>query len=47
MYNEKSSKYVKEEMELYKYKAGDTIKQKISGKTYDSFTTSANNVVCT
>ena len=27
------------------YKAGDTIKQKISGKTYDSFTTSANNVV--
>lgn len=27
------------------YKAGETIKQKISGKTYDSFTTSANNVV--
>ena len=27
------------------YKAGDTIKQKISGKWYDSFTTSANNVV--
>ena len=27
------------------YKAGDTIKQKISGKTYDSFTTSATNVV--
>ncbi len=26
MYNEKSSKYVKEEMELYKYKAGDTIR---------------------
>lgn len=26
VYNEKSSKYVKEEMELYKYKAGDTIK---------------------
>lgn len=25
VYNEKSSKYVKEEMELYKYKAGDTI----------------------
>ena len=27
------------------YKAGDTIKQKISGKWYDSFTTSADNVV--
>lgn len=26
VYNEKSSKYVKEEMELYKYKAGDTIR---------------------
>lgn len=26
VYNEKSSKYVKKEMELYKYKAGDTIK---------------------
>lgn len=26
VYNENSSKYVKEEMELYKYKAGDTIK---------------------
>ena len=25
VYNEKSSKYVKKEMELYKYKAGDTI----------------------
>lgn len=27
------------------YKAGETVKQKVSGKTYDSFTTSANNVV--
>lgn len=27
------------------YKAGETIKQKVSGKTYDSFTTAANNVV--
>ena len=27
------------------YQAGDTIKQKISGKWYDSFTTSADNVV--
>lgn len=26
VYNEKSSKYVKEEMELYKYKVGDTIR---------------------
>lgn len=26
VYNEKSSKYVKKEMELYKYKAGDTIR---------------------
>lgn len=26
VYNEKSSKYVKEEMELYKYKTGDTIR---------------------
>lgn len=26
VYNEKSSKYVKEEMKLYKYKAGDTIR---------------------
>lgn len=26
VYNEKNSKYVKKEMELYKYKAGDTIK---------------------
>ena len=25
VYNENSSKYVKKEMELYKYKAGDTI----------------------
>ena len=27
------------------YKAGETIKQKVGGKTYDSFTTSADNVV--
>ena len=27
------------------YKAGDTIKQKISGKWYDSFTTNADNIV--
>lgn len=27
------------------YKAGDTIKQKISGKTYDSFTTNAKNII--
>ena len=26
VYNEKSSKYIKKEMELYKYKAGDTIR---------------------
>lgn len=27
------------------YKAGDIIKQKVSGKTYDSFTTNANSVI--
>lgn len=27
------------------YKAGETIKQKVSGKIYDSFTTNANNVI--
>lgn len=42
VYNEKSSKYVKEEMELYKYKAGDTIR--LGYNVYDDASSDDNAV---
>lgn len=42
VYNENSSKYVKKEMELYKYKAGDTIK--CGYNVYDDASSDENDV---